>query len=104
MRKPRKQQRRDGSGLNFDAQLWATADRMRGHMDASEYKHVCLGGIFLKYISDAFEEKREQLLFGWIAPSPRCETHYGPNCSRVRCVCLGGKLSHHQSERNKPHP
>jgi len=34
-------------------------------MDASEYKHVCLGLIFLKYISDAFEEKREQLLFGF---------------------------------------
>jgi type I restriction enzyme M protein len=45
------------SGLNFEAQLWAAADKMRGHMDASEYKHVCLGLIFLKYISDAFEEK-----------------------------------------------
>ena len=37
-------------------------------MDASEYKHVCLGLIFLKYISDAFEEKREQLLFGFSDP------------------------------------
>jgi type I restriction enzyme M protein len=43
--------------LRFEAQLWAAADKMRGHMDASEYKHVCLGLIFLKYISDAFEEK-----------------------------------------------
>jgi hypothetical protein len=50
----------EGSNLNFEAQLWAAADKMRGHMDASEYKHVCLGLIFLKYISDAFEEKREQ--------------------------------------------
>ena len=56
------------SGLNFEAQLWAAADKMRGHMDASEYKHVCLGLIFLKYISDAFEEKREQLLFGYSDP------------------------------------
>lgn len=56
------------SGLNFEAQLWAAADKMRGHMDASEYKHVCLGLIFLKYISDAFEEKREQLLFGFSDP------------------------------------
>ena len=47
--------------LDFEAQLWAAADKMRGHMDASEYKHVCLGHIFLKYISDAFEEKCEQL-------------------------------------------
>ena len=57
----------DGT-LDFEAQLWAAADKMRGHMDASEYKHVCLGLIFLKYISDAFEEKREQLLFGFSDP------------------------------------
>jgi type I restriction-modification system DNA methylase subunit len=31
------------SGLNFEAQLWAAADKVHGHMDASEYKHVCLG-------------------------------------------------------------
>jgi type I restriction enzyme M protein len=42
---------------------------MRGHMDASEYKHVALGLIFLKYITDAFEEKREQLLFGYSDPN-----------------------------------
>jgi type I restriction enzyme M protein len=54
--------------LGFEAQLWAAADKMRGHMDASEYKHVRLGLIFLKYISDAFEEKREQLLFGFSDP------------------------------------
>ena len=60
--------RSNDSGLNFEAQLWAAADKMRGHMDASEYKHVALGLIFLKYISDAFEEKREQLLFGFSDP------------------------------------
>jgi type I restriction enzyme M protein len=58
----------NGSTLDFEAQLWAAADKMRGHMDASEYKHVALGLIFLKYISDAFEEKREQLLFGFSNP------------------------------------
>src|ERR1700759_1276366 len=57
-----------GGGLDFEAQLGAAADKLRGHMDASEYKHVCLGLIFLKYISDAFEEKREQLLFGFSDP------------------------------------
>ena len=41
---------------------------MRNNMDAAEYKHVVLGLIFLKYISDAFEEKREQLLFGFSDP------------------------------------
>ena len=62
------QKKADGSALDFEAQLWAAADKMRGHMAASEYKHVCLGLIFLKYISDAFEEKREQLLFGYSDP------------------------------------
>lgn len=41
--------------------MWAAADKMRGHMDASEYKHVVLGLIFLKYISDAFRVKYDQL-------------------------------------------
>src|SRR6266702_3070632 len=41
--------------------LWAAADKLRGHLDAAEYKHVVLGLIFLKYISDAFQEKYRQL-------------------------------------------
>jgi hypothetical protein len=42
--------------VGFEAQLWQAADALRGRMDAAEYKHVVLGLIFLKYISDAFEE------------------------------------------------
>src|SRR5678816_89711 len=57
-----------GIPADLEAKLWSAADKMRGHMDASEYKHVVLGLIFLKYISDAFEEKREQLLFGFSNP------------------------------------
>ena len=68
MAKGNSQKPANGSALDFEAQLWAAADKMRGHMDASEYKHVCLGLIFLKYISDAFEEKRDQLLFGFSDP------------------------------------
>lgn len=41
--------------------LWAAADKLRSNMDAAEYKHVCLGLIFLKYISDAFDERRTTL-------------------------------------------
>jgi len=48
--------------LNLEATLWAAADKMRGHMDAAEYKHVVLGLVFLKYISDAFEARRRELL------------------------------------------
>ncbi len=43
------------------AKLWAAADKLRGHLDAAEYKHVVLGLIFLKYISDAFEEHHAAL-------------------------------------------
>jgi type I restriction enzyme M protein len=42
--------------VGYEAELWRMADALRGSMDAAEYKHVVLGLIFLKYISDAFEE------------------------------------------------
>jgi type I restriction enzyme M protein len=41
--------------------LWATADKLRANMDAAEYKHIVLGLIFVKYISDAFQARREEL-------------------------------------------
>src|SRR5690606_27987138 len=40
----------------LEKKLWKAADKLRKNMDAAEYKHVVLGLIFLKYISDAFEE------------------------------------------------
>ncbi|MCT4620585.1 MAG: type I restriction-modification system subunit M [Marinisporobacter sp.] len=48
--------------IGFEETLWKAADKLRGSMDASEYKHVVLGLIFLKYISDKFETKYEELL------------------------------------------
>jgi len=51
----------NGATLGFEETLWQAADKMRGHMDPSEYKHVVLGLIFLKYISDAFEERRQEI-------------------------------------------
>ena len=56
-----KSARTNGGDLGFEAKLWSAADKLRGHMDAAEYKHVVLGLIFLKYISDAFEELHAQL-------------------------------------------
>ncbi|WIM06794.1 MAG: type I restriction-modification system subunit M [Candidatus Nitricoxidivorans perseverans] len=50
-----------GANLGFEAKLWAAADALRNNMDAAEYKHVVLGLIFLKYISDAFEAKHAEL-------------------------------------------
>jgi type I restriction enzyme M protein len=48
--------------VGYEAQLWQMADALRGSMDAAEYKHVVLGLIFLKYISDAFEEQHARLV------------------------------------------
>jgi type I restriction enzyme M protein len=52
----------NGATLGFEEKLWQAADKMRGHMDPAEYKHVVLGLIFLKYISDAFGERQLWLL------------------------------------------
>lgn len=49
------------ANIGFEEKLWAMADKLRGSMDASEYKHVALGLLFLKYVSDSFEELYEQL-------------------------------------------
>ena len=54
-----------GATTGYEAELWAMADTLRGSMDAAEYKHVVLGLIFLKYISDAFEERHEAVLAKW---------------------------------------
>jgi len=51
-----------GATVGYEAQLWQMADALRGSMDAAEYKHVVLGLIFLKYISDAFEEQHARLV------------------------------------------
>lgn len=47
--------------LNFEKELWAAADKLRGNIDVSEYKNIVLGLLFLKYISDAFYKRREEL-------------------------------------------
>jgi len=50
-----------GANLGFEERLWQAADKLRSNMDAAEYKHVVLGLIFLKYISDAFDDLHRQL-------------------------------------------
>lgn len=62
---PQKTAQNNASGnkkiLGFEEKLWATADKMRNNMDPAEYKHVVLGLIFLKYISDSFVEQCEKI-------------------------------------------
>ena len=55
------QKTNNGANVGYEAELWRMADALRGSMDAAEYKHVVLGLIFLKYISDAFEEQHGKL-------------------------------------------
>lgn len=50
-----------GATLGFEEKLWLAADKLRGSVDAAEYKHVVLGLLFLKYVSDAFQARREEL-------------------------------------------
>jgi type I restriction enzyme M protein len=52
----------NGGNLGFEAELFKAADKLRGNMEPSDYKHVALGLIFLKYISDAFEARHKALL------------------------------------------
>jgi type I restriction enzyme M protein len=52
----------NGTNLGFEAQLFLAADKLRKNLEPSDYKHVALGLIFLKYISNAFEAKRAALL------------------------------------------
>jgi type I restriction enzyme M protein len=54
----------NSANIGFEAKLWLAADKLRSNMDAAEYKHVVLGLIFLKYISDSFEEHHAKLIAG----------------------------------------
>jgi len=57
MSRGRNDRANNGANLGFEQTLWQAADKLRSNMDAAEYKHVVLGLVFLKYISDAFEER-----------------------------------------------
>lgn len=67
MKKPQKD-------LNFEKDLWSAADKLRGNIDASEYKYIVLGLIFLKYVSDAFYQQREKLKIHLADPADK--KHY----------------------------
>ena len=67
------------ANLGLEAQLWAAADKLRGNMEPSDYKHVALGLIFLKYISDAFEAKRSELLKEELADAEDPEEYLAEN-------------------------
>ena len=70
-----KQSRRnnDTANLGYEQKLWLAADKLRSNMDPAEYKHVILGLIFLKYISDSFQTRRS-----WLARESSDPLHLTP--------------------------
>ena len=89
----------NGANLGFEAQLWAAADKLRGNMEPSDYKHVALGLIFLKYISDAFEAKRAELLNEELADAEDPEEYLAEN---VFWVPKEARWSHLQAKAKQP--
>ena len=73
---------KNGATLGFEAKLYQAADKLRNNLDAAEYKHVVLGLIFLKYISDAFEEKYNLLLIE--SADPRSELYIADETLRLQ--------------------
>jgi type I restriction enzyme M protein len=89
----------NGANLGFEEKLWLAADKLRGHMDAAEYKHVVLGLVFLKYISDAFQERHDAL---------KAEKHANPEdrdeytAERVFWVPKPARWPHLQANAKQP--
>ncbi len=89
--------------IGFEAKLWLTADKLRNNMDAAEYKHVVLGLIFLKYISDTFEEQRAKLLAGqgdYAGANPEDPDEY--KAENVFWVPAEARWSHLQANAKQP--
>ena len=93
---PTPSQPRRGGDLGFEATLWQAADKLRSNMDAAEYKHIALGLLFLKYISDAFELRHAELAArpqraGVDPEDPaeyqRARVFWVPAAARWRAIC-----------------
>ena len=72
-----------GANLGFEADLFKAADKLRGNMEPSDYKHVALGLIFLKHISDSFEARRGALLAEYPAGAEDPDEYSAENVFRV---------------------
>jgi len=89
----------NGHGLGFEQKLWSAADKMRNNMDAAEYKHVVLGLIFLKYISDSFEAIHNKLKKEELA-DPEDKDEY--LAERVFWVPMGARWNFLQDHAKQP--
>lgn len=89
----------NGGTLGFEAELFKTADKLRGNMEPSDYKHVALGLIFLKYISDAFEAKYKALLAEDVQAAEDKDEYIAEN---VFWVPKEARWSHLQANAKQP--
>lgn len=95
----KKEKNQNGANLGFEAELFKAADKLRGNMEPSDYKHVALGLVFLKYISDAFETKRKALM----AEDPQAaEDRDEYLADNVFWVPKGARWSHLQASAKQP--
>jgi type I restriction enzyme M protein len=90
---------KNGGDLGFEADLFKAADKLRGNMEPSDYKHIALGLIFLKYISDAFESKHSALL-GESAEAAEDKDEY--LADNVFWVPKEARWSHLQANAKRP--
>jgi len=103
MRKSATPGKDSAANLGFEAKLWLAADKLRNNMDAAEYKHVVLGLIFLKYISDTFEEHRAKLVAGqgdYEGANPEDPDEY--RAENVFWVPADARWSHLQASAKQP--
>ena len=87
------------ASLGFEAKLFLAADKLRGSMDASEYKHVALGLVFLKYISDAFNTVYEKLAADELADEEDAEEYLA---ERTFWVPKEARWAHLQANAKQP--
>jgi HsdM-like protein len=85
--RPRKATTKPAKSL--EQTLWDAADKMRGNLEAAEYKHIALGLVFLKYVSDSFEQRRRFLEAADRHRRVRCRSATGTWLSATAPGCLG---------------
>jgi type I restriction enzyme M protein len=94
---------KNSANVGFEAKLWLAADKLRSNMDAAEYKHVVLGLIFLKYISDSFEEHHAKLEAGkgdYSGANPEDPDEY--KAENIFWVPPGARWSYLQNSAKQP--
>ncbi len=95
-------QTNNGANLGYEAELFKAADKLRGNMEPSDYKHVVLGLIFLKHISDRFEARRQELMAEFPDDAEVLEDRDEYLAENVFWVPQAARWSHLQANAKQP--